>query len=54
VAFVPGFEGYTEYDITVSDNEFIAISEDRYFHVVGYSPEQFTNKMLKLWEYELR
>lgn len=54
VAFVPGLEGFTQWNIFVSDNEFIATTEGRYFHAVGYSPEQFTNQMLKLWEHELR
>jgi len=51
VAFVPSFEGYTLWHITVSDNDFTAITEGRFFHTVGYTPKQFTNQMIKLWEF---
>jgi len=52
VAFVPGSEGYTEWNISVSNNQFIAITDEGFFIALGYSPNQFTNQMLKLWEYE--
>ena len=52
IAFVPTDDGYTLWDVTVSDDKFTATQDDRFYGVVGYTPNQFTNTMLKLWEFE--
>jgi len=52
VAFVPSDEGYALWDVTVTDTTFIAIRDDRYFGVAGYGPSQFTEQLLRLWEFE--
>jgi len=55
VAFVPSCENdYTEWNIVVTNTEFIASTDTRYFHVERYTHDQFTEQMLKLWEHELR
>jgi len=52
VAFVPADEGYIQWDVMVSDVKFTAIQDGRVFIVVGYSHDQFTKQMMKLWEFE--
>jgi len=51
-AFIPINGEYALWNIEVTNDRFTAIQDGRAFIVVGYSPDQFTEKLWNLWQFE--